>query len=385
MPEPPFAEIFRPTEGDRPSRRYLALPSVARARALIDARDPATTRRVFAGMSPVHGPRPDAAGLAVGLLARARPRRVRLDVLGGADSVEGHVAGRLGEPELGFGWRFGPPRPNRKPVGTLVDAHGEVRAFVKLGPSPLTRALVEAESATLARLGPHVGPVELPRILDTGHWREVSVLVSGAIRHTGRPALATARAEAELAVATALGTRRTTLGESEFWAGLRASVASTATDARWAALRTGVARIGDRFGGRRVTLGSWHGDWTAHNIVGTGGGVAAWDWERFAHGVPAGFDPLHHRLTETLESGPDPQDLVTGLIAQARELLAHFTGAGLVDDPALTTVLYLLTLADRYRIDRQDETRSVAASFSTWLVTRLPEAIDAIVDDPVDR
>ncbi len=375
----PFPEVFRPPVPGSTTRTYVALPGLRNARVLIEAGDPAIARRVLAGMGPIRGSR--GTGLAVGLLARVHPPHTRLLVAGGAGSVEDHLATRLAGhgPGLAFGWRFGPPRANRKPVGTVVAADGRVVAHVKLGTAPLTRRLVTGEGASLARLGDRVGPLTLPTLIDTRAWGEVAVLVVAPIRHTGgREPSAPSRSTAELAVARVHGIRRDRLATSGFWRALTASVDETVGDPRWAGLRAGVALAHREFGEHPVTLGSWHGDWTRHNLAATPEGIGAWDWERFGEGIPAGFDPLHHRLMRALETGAGTGDLVPGLLARGPEILAHFARAGLVDDPDLTTLLYLLTLADRYRRDRQDATTSVASGFETWLVSRLPGAVEAV-------
>ena len=60
---------------------------------------------------------------------------------------------------------------------------------------------------------------------------------------------------------------------------------------------------------RRLAFGAWHGDWTPWNMASTAGGLLVWDWERFATGVPVGFDALHYWLQiERRRPPPRPAD-----------------------------------------------------------------------------
>ncbi|MBK6885104.1 MAG: hypothetical protein IPH03_00715 [Tetrasphaera sp.] len=391
MSTAPFPDVFRPAAGALPRRTYVALPGVEGARVLVEAGAVVPARRVLAALRPRTDAPAGARGLArgvatevgtlgVGVLGKVRPRHTTMDVAAGPDAIESYVARHLGRgrAEVAFGWRFGPPRANRKPVGCVVAEGGSVLAFVKVGVTPLTGRLVEAEGAALARLGPRVGPLTLPGLLHRGRWQDLPVLVTAPLRHTGRRGgEPDRRAAAEIAVAGALGIRRESLGASAFWA--EVTQPADDPDPRWAPLRAATRQVAAHAGGRDLVLGAWHGDWTAHNVVATRAGIGAWDWERFRDGVPAGFDPLHYRLMAALESGAPRADLVPDLVREAPRLLAHLGAAGLVDDPAMTAVLYLLTLARRYQRDGQDRTGSVAAGFADWLVAPLPAAVGSLV------
>src|SRR5262249_34828417 len=74
-----------------------------------------------------------------------------------------------------------------------------------------------------------------------------------------------------------------------------------------------------------LTFGAWHGDWSPWNMASTTGGLLLWDWERFASGVPLGFDALHYWLQS--EVGPrhrDPLAAATDCVEHAAGLLAPF-------------------------------------------------------------
>src|SRR5690606_19279441 len=61
-----------------------------------------------------------------------------------------------------------------------------------------------------------------------------------------------------------------------------------------------VAAAGQRYGDVELTLGAWHGDWTPWNMAWDGTQVLLWDFERFATGVPVGFDRVHYALQVVL-------------------------------------------------------------------------------------
>jgi hypothetical protein len=102
----------------------------------------------------------------------------------------------------------------------------------------------------------------------------------------------------------------------------------------------------------------------------TADGLLLWDWERFASGVPAGFDALHYRLqSDVVSAHADPAPAATALVERAPELLAPL-GVG----PAaarLTALLYLAELSARYLADRQAEAGARLGDPGRWLIPAL--------------
>jgi hypothetical protein len=119
-----------------------------------------------------------------------------------------------------------------------------------------------------------------------------------------------------------------------------------------------------------LTFGAWHGDWSPWNMASTASGLLVWDWERFASGVPLGFDALHYWLQS--EVGPqhrDPLAAATDCFEHAAALLAPF---GI--DPArarLTAALYVADVASRYLVDRQAAAGAPLGAPGTWLIPAL--------------
>ena len=101
-----------------------------------------------------------------------------------------------------------------------------------------------------------------------------------------------------------------------------------------------------------------------------------WDWERFAQGVPAGFDAVHHDLQRRIQSSGDAATAVETTVRQARELLAPFGVSG--DAGELTALLYLVDLAARYLTDRQAEAGARLGVLGTWLLPVLIRRVEEL-------
>jgi hypothetical protein len=103
-----------------------------------------------------------------------------------------------------------------------------------------------------------------------------------------------------------------------------------------------------------LDLGAWHGDWAPWNMAWVDGRVLVWDLERFADGVPVGFDLVHHDLQTRIL---DPQRDTGAIVAERLD-----TAAGLLaplgvrpEAAALVVAAYLLEIGGRWVADRQDE------------------------------
>ena len=121
-----------------------------------------------------------------------------------------------------------------------------------------------------------------------------------------------------------------------------------------------------------VPVAAWHGDLNPGNIAVVAGACPVWDWERFGTDVPPGFDLLHHDLHEAITMrGRTPRDAATDLLAAGAVGLAPL---GLTPASAdLVTCAYLLTLAERYLGDAQDEAGADLGRVGDWLVPALDD------------
>jgi len=341
---PPYA-----FSGDGPvAAEYRVLPYQRRPRLLVPARLAAAGVRSATARTPLT--RLAAAALSLPGAARLLPT-VRVYGDPAADSFATHLGTVLDARRSGLAGRppelailvGGPARANRKPVVAALDPQGDPLCFAKLGTGPLTRALVRNERAALRTLvGAGLRYTQVPTLLSGGAWRDHEVIVQSALPtwrgSTPGPDLLT-RAMCE--VARACGSSRGRLGDGTYWWGLQSRV-MLADDHR---LSAAAERLQDTAGDLQLEYGAWHGDWTPWNTRHLDGRVLVWDWERFAVGVPLGFDALHYALAR---QAPVSGHLLAPL---ARDLLAPF---GVPPAAAEATAsLYLIEIATRYLIDGQ--------------------------------
>jgi len=102
----------------------------------------------------------------------------------------------------------------------------------------------------------------------------------------------------------------------------------------------------------RLAIGSWHGDWTPWNTAVVADTVLAWDWERFAGGVPVGFDALHYDLQpRVFGRGTGAAAAAADSVRRAPVLLAPVGVPA--ESAAVVAALYLVEILSRYVGDGQ--------------------------------
>ncbi len=363
-----------PGSGDR-----LLAPGARRPRILLPADRAAAVAALRAyGRVESRSARLVTAGLIWSLrcgLGRAVLRRgVRVEVPEGAETVETYLSAALGRPVCAALYARPAGRANDKPVLQALSpgSSGPPVAFVKVGVNELTGRLVRAEAAALARLPRAAGTVvRAPEVLHSGSWRGLDILALSPLPtwEPGRPVTPELLAAALREIAGAAGTERIRLASSPYWTELHDRVAALPGEAA-EQLRAALAAIGERHGDTDLVFGSWHGDFTPWNTGGAGGGLLVWDWERFATGVPVGFDALHHRLQRAVsDPAADPARAAADCVRDAAGTLAPFA-AEPVDAP-LVARLYLAELAARYIADRQAEAGARLGDVGAWLIPAL--------------
>ena len=332
-------------------RSYLILPSLARPRLLV----PRRPRRATGGALRGYGEQSSTARrLAVRVASAALTAgtgdlllRDRLEIAG-RDTVEDHLGRELGRP-VRLSLHLGPARANRKPVLQLLDERGRTVGFAKVATTPLAAQLVVAETAALTALAAAgLRLLTPPNVLSAGSWRGLEILVQSPlpVRQLRRPSaerLAAATAE----VARVGGTHQESFA-GPYVSGLRARVAALPMGETRDGLAAALAALPDT----ELTVGSWHGDWTPWNTAVVADTVLAWDWERFAAGVPVGFDALHYDLQPRALSKVDEAGAAAAdSVARAAGLLAP---VGVPAGPArVVAVLYLIEILTRYVGDGQ--------------------------------
>ena len=358
-------------------RDFVLIPGVRHPRLLV----PAAPRAAAAALRQYGQPRSwparmgvaaFALGLASGLGGTLLGVRVRVTAPPEAESIESYLKSVL-SPDIRVSIRLGPARANRKPVLQLHTPSGEAAGFVKIGFNALTRDLVRAEAVSLAwleRTG--LAGISVPRVIHHDQWHGMDVLVLSALPvWQRRRALSAAHlAGAMDTVARVGGLQQGALASDAYLRQLRERLEAADQGQERSALLDALDTIAATGQCTGLTFGAWHGDWSPWNMASTTGGLLVWDWERFASGVPRGFDALHYWLQS--EVGPqhrDPLAAATDCPEHAAGLLAPF---GI--DPArarLTAALYLADVATRYLVDRQAAAGAPLGAPGTWLIPAL--------------
>jgi|SRR6185437_621178 len=374
-PPPASAVRARAGAGD-----LLVVPSLRDPRLLIPAR-----RRAGAAAVRRYG-EPGSArarlgrrALGLALASGAGPvllrDRLRIRVPAGAPTLETYLSGQLGG-EVLLSMHLGAARANRKPVLQLLTPAGRTVAFAKVGITPLTSRLVSDEHAALDQVqAGGLTTVQAPQVLHLGRWQDLDVLILSALPvwRARRPLADGQLAAAMAEVAGLAAGPPEPLAGGRYLRGLAGRLAAAPASADRAVLEAELAELNREHGRHELALGAWHGDWTPWNMAVTADGLLLWDWERFATGVPAGFDALHYQLqSEVVTAHADPAPAAAGLPGRAPELLAPL-GVGPVQ-ARLTALLYLAELSARYLADRQAEAGARLGAPGQWLIPALTSA-----------
>jgi hypothetical protein len=362
---------------------YLVVPDARKPRLLV----PTVSKRVAAAAVRRYAEpqsrgaklKRDAVVAALRTGASSLLLRDRITVTGPMDaSIDGHLRRQLGR-DLAVSIHIGPARANRKPVLQLISPDGETFGFGKLGTGPLTRTLVRAETAALARVGgAGLTKLTVPTVLHAGQWRGMEVLVQSALPVwlPRSPLTAQRLTAAMLDVAGCCGWSTGTLTGGAYWADLRGRLSAVSDRAEGVALSAAADLLAKRAGGTDLRYGAWHGDWAPWNMANLADALLVWDWERFTSGVPAGFDAVHHDLQKRIQSTGDATEAVEATVRRADELLAPFNVAPGTRE--LTALLYLVDLATRYLSDRQAEAGARLGVLGTWLLPVLIRRVEEL-------
>jgi lysophospholipase L1-like esterase len=353
---------------------YLVVPHARNPRVLVpvSSRSVAVSsvRRCSVPQSSLSRLRREAVLLALAAGAAPLLLRDRLRLPRGAGSIDAYLEDALGR-EVVLSLYIGPARANRKPVFQVLSPDGETLGFAKVGTRPLTRDLVRSEATTLAALSrTQLNLVQVPRVLHAGQWRGHEVLVQSALpTWSARTRLTKgALTAAEGEIATLFGVTHGQLATSAYWADLRDRL-GTLVQAEGQALAEVAGRLVERRPNLDLQYGASHGDWTPWNMAITSEGLLVWDWERFAMGVPLGFDAMHCDLQSRLQSGVPGPKAADQAIHRATKTLGSLS---LTDESAeATALLYLLDLGARYAHDREAEAGRRLDAPGSWLLPAL--------------
>ena len=339
-----------PMPGSGRRETYLLFPSATDPRQVVDASSSrllaAELGRVPAGSSPAAGAARRVASVGAGLgLARVlRPNRLVIE-----STPTATLAGRLAElferDRVRLSLAAGPVRPNRKPVARVLDESGALLGVAKIGWDLATRALIDREAAALhdaAELPePFITPVARG-LIDVGSLRVLALDPIDIPDDRIDPVAIDPEVEAT-GILAAPRPQPVPLADTPF---LISMTERLVRHERGAELRGLIDRLAAVSGHDPTLVGRAHGDWAPWNIRRVPAGLLVWDWERFASGVPVGFDLAHHRYSVRRPGSPDVATSAARAESDLRELVPRLD---LDPDDAGRLVLFqLMELATRH-------------------------------------
>jgi hypothetical protein len=131
-----------------------------------------------------------------------------------------------------------------------------------------------------------------------------------------------------------------------------------------------VAQLIDQHRDRQVTTGAAHGDFVPWNILSGVPRPAVWDWERYATGIPAGFDRLHYALQVELHRLKRPTPVA---VAAVTDRLGQLLPELDQPDAELSLDCYLAELMCRYEHDAAQSGVQTLAARAGELATVLQQ------------
>lgn len=370
-PDP--AVVQATTKRTLPPRRrtvgeWLLLPNPTRPTLLVPTQVPQASRMLQRHGNRI-GPRAGRAALAFGVRSGALEHlpaaRVRVTVdqgLGAAETRSAQVSLAKAVPGVhAIGLILGTPRPNRKPVIQLFADDGSTLGFVKVGLSELTRELVRTEAQNLGVVkAAGLRAIDIPDVLHRGAFDDLDLLVLSPMGSSQERRESSIPLPAMAELARMGGTTTERLAASTYLGALRTSAAQPGLSEAGSDLTRVAGRTADRWGDREVEFGSWHGDWAPWNMGYRDGRVQLWDWERFASGVPVGFDAVHFRAQRVRHGQKTTRRAEEELVREVPALLRQMGRWTAPPEPRLVLALYLLEISLRFLRMTSGETKAAS-------------------------
>jgi hypothetical protein len=299
-----------------------------------------------------------ATGLRLGVAERLMPT-VYLVARGKWTAGEGanvhileYLKRVLRREDLHVGISAGTPGLNRKPVLLVLGGDGQPLAYVKIGSSPLSNALVRREAQTLRFLASHPNhSFSAPTVLHSGWWNGRYLVVESAPVHGMKAAVGGRRIDyldipKELA---ALHTRWMSLPESDFWEDVLLRVRRIPSKYYRDTLERGMRKADARLKAEQLPFHFSHGDFTPWNTRYDGEKIYVFDWEHSREaGLPA-HDVFHFHFQKMRCVKRHAIETIYPAFLRDRFLRtrveAHLAGLGLTGVPP--EILFCL-----YRVDQ---------------------------------
>jgi hypothetical protein len=352
------------------------LPHAGAPRLLVPVGNPTAAARAMLRFSAALSTGDTVKRIGVSALLRGRAAAAfpdRITVSERVGSMRDYLSGVFGEP-VDFSLGLGTARVNRKPVLQVFDAKGRSLAFVKIGGTSVTEALVRREAESLQRLAAADLPaeIEVPQLVHLGTWQGATVVAMTALETSflQRPKRQFDVPVPEMrhfAEAFDEGTRPLT--ESPLWDQMLTAQKSLASSDVRSRLGDALDQLRLASEGHPLPLGGWHGDWTPWNMSRRRGRLQLWDWERFETGVPVGLDRCHYGVNAITHS----EGFTQASVLRGLELAEVPEEPG--SDEHLVAATYLAAITCRYLEGAEselgaaieDRSRVVLDTLCTWL------------------
>lgn len=349
-------------------REYRVHPSVAGARWLFPAGDPAVRR---AGVRELFRPRSARGRLFRGLVSAGAWRGGKMFLDEEALSeLERRFFEALGE-EARVAFYVGTPGAYRKVTAQAVSPSGASLAFAKLAATPPARADVAAERRNLEMLSaPGTLRGRIPEPISAFRWLGSDVLLLGAGPPATGPDLLTAEHLRFMTDLFAPFAEKKPFSGGSMMIGMERTVRDLqplAPAPLQNLLETSLARLGDLLGPIEVPLSVAHRDFAPWNTRSGPGRLFVFDWDRVEREAPPLYDAFHFAaiqaaLFDREDHLPDPRFL--------RDLLDRLWPEGHTHLPALH-LAYLLDQALFYAEARAKAPDKGESAVLDWFVERL--------------
>lgn len=355
--------LRRPADGS--ASPIIAVPSARDARAYIPSTPRRAAARSLSSQYSGGGTRRRVAVVGLSLLTATgltgRLSRFTAGALPAPAAPCFHewVTQSLGRPYRVGVVLLGPPRANRKPVVLLTDDDGQVIAAAKLGVNEVTRPLVRHEARALSEVASALdGHAHIPTLIAAESLGATEALLMRALPEIDRGRRVPRNDLIDIVTRI-----------SAVDAGARSDLRGAVAHPRMRPLAEVADAIAVRTAG--VPFGAIHGDLHAGNLgVAADGRPVLWDWERWTHGIPLGFDLLHHDLQTWISvDGVHPPAAAARLLDDASAILGPLAVPR--DRARDVAADYLIRLAARYVTDGQDAAGSRLGTVEDWIFPNL--------------